>query len=383
MKRTVLKACACLLAGCLLAGLAAGCTQAEEEDGGKLPVDEPRVIEPIAPADNGTAVLANEFIASYAEEYKMRASEAFADPTDTVKRDLYAPAELTLGWDCAQTAQSYTVTLSASQDMAEAAVFETEEETLCVDDLFVATEYFWQVTAHTASGDVTSDVFRFTTAATPRTVFIEGVSNTRDIGGYATEGGRRVKQGMVYRGAKLEDITASGREKLLTGCGIATDLDLRGSDGSEVLGSSVQYVHVSSPSYLTPNDASGSGIDVAANRAAIAQIMRVFAQEENYPVYMHCAIGRDRTGTIAMLLLTLLGVAQNDIYMEYELSLFSAAGCSDNTTALKLFSTYFDPTYCYIRDYAGGTPAENCAAFLQDCGVTAEEIASIRALLLV
>lgn len=67
MKRTVQKACACLLAGCLLAGLAAGCTQAEEEDGGKLPVDEPRVIEPIAPADNGTAVLANEFIASYAE----------------------------------------------------------------------------------------------------------------------------------------------------------------------------------------------------------------------------------------------------------------------------------------------------------------------------
>ena len=103
-------------------------------------MDEPRVIEPTAPADNGTAVLANEFIASYAEEYKMRASEAFIDPTDTVKRDLYAPAELTLGWDCAQTAQSYTVTLSALQDMTKAAVFESEEETLRVDDLLVATE---------------------------------------------------------------------------------------------------------------------------------------------------------------------------------------------------------------------------------------------------
>lgn len=383
MKRTALKICSGLLACCLLAGVAAGCTQPDEEGGGKLPVDESRVIEPTAPADNGTAVLANQVVAAYADGYKALASRDFVDPTDTVKRDLYAPVGVTLSWECAQEAQSYTVTLSASQDMADAAVFETAEASQRVDDLFVATEYFWQVTAHTAEGDVTSDVFRFTTAATPRTVFIEGVSNTRDIGGYAAEGGKRVKQGMVYRGAKLEGITPGGKEKLLTGYGVATDLDLRGSDAAEVLGSSVQYVHVSSPSYITPSDANGSGIDVAANRDAIAQIMRVFAKEENYPVYMHCAIGRDRTGTIAMLLLTLLGVAQNDIDMDYELSLFSASGCSDNTTALTLFSTYFDPTYSYINTYAGSTPAERCAKFLQECGVTEEEIASIRALLLV
>ncbi len=379
MKKTLLKGVACLFACCMALGAAAGCGQKTGEEN----MDEPRAIEPVSPAENGTAVLANEFVAAYAEEYEARASEAFVDPTDTVKRDLYAPVGLTLEWECAEKAQSYTVALARSQDMAGAAVYETDTETVQVNDLFVASDYYWKVTAQTAEGEIASEVFHFTTAQTPRTVYVEGASNTRDVGGYAAAGGKRVKQGMLYRGAKLEDITAGGREKLLQDLGVATDLDLRGEDGKSVLGADAGYVHISSPSYITPNDASGSGIDVAANRAAVGNIFKVLAKEESYPVYMHCAIGRDRTGTIAMLLLTLLGVDGRDIYMDYELSLFSSAGCSDNTTALKLLSTYFDPTYSYICDYAGGTPAENCERFLLDCGVTEAEIASIRSLLLV
>ena len=99
---------------------------------------------------------------------------------------------------------------------------------------------------------------------------------------------------------------------------------------------------------------------------------------------MHCSIGRDRTGTFAMLLEMLLGVGENDIYLDYELSLFSAAGCSDNTPVNTLFYTYFWPTYNYInQNYEGDSASEKCEAFLLDAGVTAEEIASIRSLLLV
>lgn len=384
MKKYMRRAWAVLLACLLCAVCLAGCTggqPSDEEPGDDPGKEEPvkeRVIEAVSPADGGSAVLANEFVAAFADGYEVRDSEDYQNGND-----IYMSPGLRLTWACQEEASSYTVALSRSQDMADAQMFSVTEEACTVEDLFVASEYFWRVTAKTEKGETVSDVFRFTTAMTPRTIYVEGVSNTRDIGGYAAEGGKRVRQGMLYRGAKLEDITVGGKEKLRTVYGIATDLDLRGDDGKDVLGGAAAYVHISSPSYLTPNDPHGSGIDVADNRQALAEIFGVFAKEESYPLYMHCAIGRDRTGTVAMLLLTLLGVGQDDVFMDYEMSLFSAAGCSDNTSVLKLITTYFRPTYNYIRDYAGGSPSENCERFLLDCGVTEEEIASIRSLLLV
>ncbi|MFO0837449.1 MAG: tyrosine-protein phosphatase [Phycisphaerae bacterium] len=43
-----------------------------------------------------------------------------------------------------------------------------------------------------------------------RWVHVEGAANTRDIGGYATRNGQRVKRGMVYRSAKLNRLTDAG-----------------------------------------------------------------------------------------------------------------------------------------------------------------------------
>ena len=400
----LLKILCCLLSCCVLACLTfMGCTDTKqnppdtttevpgdeekpgENPGGEDPMPE-RDIEALNPADNGTASRANETVAAFVKNYEPRSSKRYTDGTD-----MYAPAGLDLSWSCKQSAESYTVTLSRSRDMSEPVTYQTAESQLHIDDLFVATDYYWQVTAETEGGTaLTSDVFHFTTAEEPRTISVEGVSNTRDIGGYAALDGKRVKQGMVYRGGQLaktdEDgnlellITEAGKQKLLETYGIRTDLDLRGSEGKEALvGTGVQYINISAPSYA-------SGISAAANKKAIADIIKVFADEENYPIYMHCAIGRDRTGTVAMLLETLLGVGINDFYLDYEMSLFSVAGCSDDTPVNKLMGTYFDPTYYYIDEYgknADATLAEKCEQFLIDCGVTADEIAAIRSILLV
>ena len=48
--------------------------------------------------------------------------------------------------------------------------------------------------------------------------------------------------------------------------------------------------------------------------------------KEDRPVYFHCAIGRDRTGTLAFLLEGLLGMSKSDIYKDYELTNFSYWG---------------------------------------------------------
>ena len=390
------KALICLLVCCLLGCfLLAGCTGGGTNDPSSVPEEEqssmdpssqepepgpsePREIEALSPADNGTAVLANEKVAAFVRDFEVCGSADYTDGTD-----MYANLPLELTWTCEREAESYVVRLSRAEDLSGAAEYQTAGESLTVENLFTATEYFWQVEAETADGPLVSDVFRFTTAATPRTVFIEGVSNTRDIGGYRTADGKQVRQGMIYRGGKLEDITEAGRETLLQTLGVRTDLDLRGDDPVNVLGDAVQYIQVSAPSYTTPNDPDGSGINAVRNREAIAAMFRVLADEENYPVYVHCAIGRDRTGTFALLLGMLLGVEQDGLFLDYEMSLFSAAGCSDNTPIDTLFDNFLWPTYTYIENYGKGSAAQNCEQFLKDAGLTAEEIASIRSILLV
>ena len=49
-----------------------------------------------------------------------------------------------------------------------------------------------------------------------------------------------------------------------------------------------------------------------------------FADPNNYPMNFHCAVGRDRTGTTAFLILGLLGVDEETLIREYYSSFFSS-----------------------------------------------------------
>lgn len=40
----------------------------------------------------------------------------------------------------------------------------------------------------------------------------------------------------------------------------------------------------------------------------IARALRLFADSANFPILVHCVIGKDRTGLVIMLLLLLCGV---------------------------------------------------------------------------
>ena len=69
--------------------------------------------------------------------------------------------------------------------------------------------------------------------------------------------------------------------------------------------------------------------------------------------------------------------------MEYELSVFSYWGSYGATSYKNQMSSQIEATYNYIHDnYDGDTFAEEVESFLLDIGVTADEIASIRAIML-
>ena len=237
---------------------------------------------------------------------------------------------------------------------------------------------------------VRSRTFTVNTAAMPRTITVPDTLNTRDVGGYFTVDGKyQVKQGMIYRGAK---IGASGVDTLLNTYGIKTDLDLRGADanvwvnnqiggtplGSD-MGSSVKYILTKCPWYW--GGTTGIASSDQTYRQGLLESIQALAVKENYPMYLHCSVGRDRTGTLVFLLNALLGVGEKDLFMDYEFTYFTGAVTDKNQimNAIGGFATLYSEV---ARYNSAKTVQEGAENFMLDLGVTPAEIAAIREIML-
>ncbi|MBQ9162374.1 MAG: tyrosine-protein phosphatase [Clostridia bacterium] len=286
--------------------------------------------------------------------------------------ELCTPPAVKLEWSDKNAAEGkiYNVVLSENADLSDPYLVTTTEALFVeVKNLKAGTRYYWKVST---DGEESAGAGFMTSGAYPRFVDVDGVSNIRDIGGYTTIDGKTVKQGLVYRSAWLDPITAEGKTTVLEQLGVVTDLDLRGEstvspvDGLNCISTSVKHYHYvfDEPEYLDNM------------RVAIA----AFADEDNYPMIYHCYIGRDRTGTVTALILGLLGVDEDTVKREYMLSLNSTAG-HNGTSHAKLY-WYMEDFIEGLKAYGGNTFNENVEAFLLEIGVTPEEITSIRNILL-
>ena len=56
---------------------------------------------------------------------------------------------------------------------------------------------------------------------------------------------------------------------------------------------------------------------------SVKKIFELLADTDNYPIYLHCEGGADRTGVICYLLNALLGVSDEDLLTDFELTSFS------------------------------------------------------------
>ena len=245
-----------------------------------------------------------------------------------------------------------------------------------------------------------SEVRSFTLDDTPpRWIALEGrTKNVRDLGGWRTEDGRRVRYGMAFRGEALNDNSvngdAAGRSRLsvedvsyLVGAlGIRTDLDLRtprevsGMKGSP-LGAEVAFVHRSSPAYKE--------IFTPEGMKAMGENFRLFCDRGNYPVFFHCIGGADRTGSLAYVLNGVLGVSRHDLECDWESTFYPDVPEVVENVSGKPFkngtywrsSRHFDDGFArYARP--GDSLRDRIQAYLEACGVTAEEIDRVRGIML-
>lgn len=297
------------------------------------------------------------------------------------KKDAYAPTSLTISWTCDETPKYYTLELATKEDMSDAASYVTFDNQVELKYLFMGYDYYYQICANYDNKIVKSRIFEFSTEHLARTVYVDAqVTNTRDFGGYYTEDGNRVKQGIAYRGAKVDQITEEGKRIMLEELGIKTDLDIRG-DGEYTgkgspLGESVNYISLAAPWYAYGD---GNGINGDKLREGLLGEIRAFANKDNYPIYVHCSVGRDRTGTICFLINGLLGVSETDLDLDYELS-FMSRNRGDRDVR-----EFIGTSYLNIKNYLKSTYKqlstwkERIEQFMLDIGITESEIAAIRA----
>lgn len=215
-----------------------------------------------------------------------------------------------------------------------------------------------------------------------RMIYTPSVWNVRDLGGWACTGGR-VKYGKIFRGGHFGSITDTDKSTLVDWLGIKMDIDLRnnsetGSITTSPLGAGVEYFHQSLDFYANAVSTSAAS---ARTVAVLKKVMSCVAT--NKPCYFHCMSGADRTGTIAYLLLSLLGVSQSDKDKEYELTAFS-----DEADGKRFRNTNYNvtngngwyPLVKYFRDnFTGENNNEKVAAWAVANGITVAEINAFRA----
>lgn len=177
-----------------------------------------------------------------------------------------------------------------------------------------------------------------------RRPFIEGAPNFRDLGGYETAAGGRVRWGLLFRSSHLGRLTERGREQILR-LGIRTVCDFRTAAEAEKMPArfprpgEARLVHLPiqhgdfEPTAVYARILQGD-VDwiseefmVEGYIASLEQdpgLWRRFfalaASPDHRPLLFHCTGGKDRTGAAAALLLLALGVPEETVIADYGLS---------------------------------------------------------------
>lgn len=247
--------------------------------------------------------------------------------------------------------------------------------------LKINTTYWLRVHGISKKGTETVSAVRcFSTMdESPRWIFVEGVSNVRDMGGWKTKHGMRVKQGLFYRGGEFNvHMTATPEAKrfLREEIGLKSVLDIRGFNAQGELVPQIPGMPSDTKWINIPLGAYASSFK-PQQKEAYAKSFRAALNPENLPMYFHCWGGADRTGTFAFLFNAVLGVDDESLLKDYELTSLAIWGSRSRTTELwKGFEQKMEELV------PGGDYEAKALAYFKSAGITDSEIAALKKLYL-
>lgn len=317
-------------------------------------------------------------------------------------------------WAASYTGMAYSASFSARWEskgmlwrvyVSEDKTFKNATEAIVtnpwytVDNLMPGRTYYWKV----VNGfGVESEVRSVTVEPTQvRWIYAEGGDNIRDMGGWMTESGKRIKYELLYRGGCIDGynggpmLTNNGKTTFKKVLGIRTEIDVRGSDAAMTVSPfGGEYFDLPMTQYdYIYND--------KTTKTSLGGIFDVLSDESKYPIYYHCNAGADRTGTLSFIIGGLLGVSFDDLTRDFELTGFSGRGkrlrAKLNTDTLTFSADgvmqysgsnhiAWGPLYnIMMTDYGtdSGKLSDAVANFLiTECGVTQAEIDAVRRIML-
>ena len=175
-----------------------------------------------------------------------------------------------------------------------------------------------------------------------RVITFENIPNFRDLGGYKAAGGKKLATQRLYRSGGLLDMTPADKARLKNEIGIKTVIDVTTPNETkksreirllEEIGVKYfnipfrpdvpNYYQVEMAMYVNHTNMGAVYIERMNHPGfgrKLIQALEIIADPVYHPLDFHCSQGKDRTGILAAVLLSLLGVSNKDIIGDYALS---------------------------------------------------------------
>ena len=352
-------------------------------------------LEIVSPKEGAMVPTLTADMKAYLAQPRAERVKQFADPAERKRIAKFGdrPQKTLLSWTCtlpAATGTVWSVKVRRAKDGKVVFTEKTHKASLEIDNLEIACDYKWRVKGVVGGAPLRAEGTFRTEDMAPRLIHLSRVHNMRDLGGRVGLNGRRVRQGIVYRSAGLNANARKSKSKdgMVPGAvtltdksrayakgvlGIRTDLDLRsdrecfGMTGSP-LGPEVKWIKISSSAY--------SGMGKNSGKEAFAKVFRVFLDEKNYPIDFHCIAGADRTGSLAFILNGLLGVDEEELWRDWEVTAFQKEKLDfGHRTRFSKLVKVFDA-------FPGANINEKIVAYVKSAGFTDADIEKFRAIML-
>ena len=169
-----------------------------------------------------------------------------------------------------------------------------------------------------------------------RHIEFTNLCNFRDVGGYAANDGRTVRWQRLYRADSLgwldgDDLTAFRALRVRSVIDLRHPFEVeKAGRVPESEGQHYQNLPIEGRRWDTAafSEEAGVGRYLADRYLEVTEdgvdnlrtSLETVARADNAPVVVHCAAGKDRTGVLVALVLSLAGVSEDDIVADYALT---------------------------------------------------------------
>ncbi|MBP5348623.1 MAG: tyrosine-protein phosphatase [Bacteroidaceae bacterium] len=280
----------------------------------------------------------------------------YLDTTCSFRQDWPKPVELK--WTAQSGIDSQWIEVSESDQFTEPMTFQVSKDASAYEiyNLIPGKHYYYRIAGTKDGADTQIENGQFETTGFLRMLRADGTLNVRDMGGWTGLGGHKIAYGKLFRGARLKydgkstnALTDEGIAAMRD-AGIRAELDLR-SNSNVPSSVSALAVQDGSGKYdvdfkLVSSSVNARMLNYDKNDANIIELKWIISElKAGKPVYYHCSMGADRTGTLGFLIGALLGMSEGDLAKDYEITTFCSKYTGENPTS---------PTpFARLRNYTG------------------------------